>query len=112
MLVAMSFMMKPIIPTNAVPRKQIFIESQSSLLPGFVARCSNLLAEARNDLILLMLYSLANSTLESTIKRYFKLDHEHANDNYAFFKMEFTSLHSLRKQLLIWTEAHFRITGQ
>ena len=35
------------IPT---PRKQIFIESHSSSLPGFLASCISLRAELRNDL--------------------------------------------------------------
>jgi len=64
MVVAMSFMMKPITPMSAVPRKQIFIESQSSLLPGFVARRSNLLAEERNDLMLLIVYSSRKLNIE------------------------------------------------
>jgi hypothetical protein len=32
------------------PKKHIFIESQSSVLPGFVASFSNLDAAAKNDL--------------------------------------------------------------
>jgi hypothetical protein len=41
----MSLIMKPIPPIATVPRKQIFIESQSSVLPGFVASFSNLDAD-------------------------------------------------------------------
>jgi len=41
--------MKPIPPMAMVPRKHIFIESQSSVLPGFVASFSNLDAEIKND---------------------------------------------------------------
>ena len=33
-----------------VPKKHIFIESQSSVLPGFVASFSNLDADVKNDL--------------------------------------------------------------
>jgi hypothetical protein len=33
-----------------MPKKEIFIESQSSFLPGFVASFSNLDADAKNDL--------------------------------------------------------------
>ena len=40
--------MKPIPPIAAVPRKQIFIESHSSVLPGFVANFSNLDADWKN----------------------------------------------------------------
>jgi hypothetical protein len=41
----MSWITKPIPPIAIVPRKQIFIESQSSVLPGFVASFSNLDAD-------------------------------------------------------------------
>jgi hypothetical protein len=34
----------------SMPKKQIFIESHSSLLPGFVASFSNLDADLKNDL--------------------------------------------------------------
>jgi hypothetical protein len=37
-------------PISAVPSMQIFIESQSSLRPGLVAKCSNLLADEMKDL--------------------------------------------------------------
>jgi hypothetical protein len=37
--------MKPIPPMAIMPRKHIFIESQSSVLPGFVASFSNLDAD-------------------------------------------------------------------
>jgi hypothetical protein len=33
-----------------VPKKQIFTESQSSVLPGFVESFSNLEADVKNDL--------------------------------------------------------------
>jgi len=46
----MSLMMKPTPPIAAVPRRHIFIESQSSLLPGFVASLSSLELDLRNDL--------------------------------------------------------------
>jgi len=42
--------MKPIPPITMVPRKHIFIESQSSVLPGLVASFSNLDAAVKNDL--------------------------------------------------------------
>jgi hypothetical protein len=42
--------MKPIPPIAMVPRKHIFIESQSSVLPGLVASFSNLDADVKNDL--------------------------------------------------------------
>jgi hypothetical protein len=45
-----SLTIKPIKPISAMPRKQIFIESQSSLLPGFVANLSSLFEAERNDL--------------------------------------------------------------
>jgi hypothetical protein len=48
---AMSLMMKPITPIATVPSRHIFIESQSSLLPGFVASFNNLEADWKNDLI-------------------------------------------------------------
>jgi hypothetical protein len=37
--------MKPIPPIAMVPNRHIFIESQSSVLPGFVASFSNLDAD-------------------------------------------------------------------
>ena len=43
-------MMKPTPPIAIVPRRHIFIESQSSVLPGFVASLYNLEADLRNDL--------------------------------------------------------------
>jgi hypothetical protein len=43
-------MMKPTMPISAVPSMQIFIESQSSLRPGLVARCNSLLADEMKDL--------------------------------------------------------------
>jgi hypothetical protein len=46
----MSWIMKPIPPIAMVPRKHIFIESQSSVLPGLVASFSNLDADVKNDL--------------------------------------------------------------
>ena len=46
----MSLIKKPIPPMAMVPKKQIFIESQSSVLPGFVASFSNLDADIKNDL--------------------------------------------------------------
>jgi hypothetical protein len=57
--VEISLMTNPITPISAIPRKQIFIESQSSLRPGFVAKRNNLRAEERNDLNPI-LYSLAH----------------------------------------------------
>jgi len=36
---------KPIPPIAIIPRKDIFIDSQSSVLPGFVASFSNLDAD-------------------------------------------------------------------
>jgi len=42
--------MNPTKPIATVPRKQIFMESQSSLLPGFVASFSNLEHDLRNDI--------------------------------------------------------------
>jgi hypothetical protein len=47
--VPMSLIMKPIPPMATVPKKHIFIESQSSVLPGFVASFSNLDADIKND---------------------------------------------------------------
>jgi len=41
----MSLIMKPIPPMAMMPKKHIFIESQSSVLPGFVASFSNLDAD-------------------------------------------------------------------
>jgi hypothetical protein len=46
----MSFMMKPTPPIAIVPSRHIFIESQSSVLPGFVASFNNLEADLKNDL--------------------------------------------------------------
>jgi len=46
----MSLMMKPTPPIAMVPSRHIFIESQSSLLPGFVESLSNLEHDLRNDL--------------------------------------------------------------
>jgi len=46
----MSLMTKPIIPIAAVPSAHIFIESQSSVLPGFVASLNNLEHDFRNDI--------------------------------------------------------------
>jgi len=46
----MSLTMKPTPPIAAVPSRHIFIESQSSLLPGFVASLNNLEHDLRNDL--------------------------------------------------------------
>jgi hypothetical protein len=43
-------MINPIPPTAAIPRKQIFMESQSSLLSGFLESFSNLELDLRNDL--------------------------------------------------------------
>jgi hypothetical protein len=43
--VDISWIMKPIPPIASTPRKHIFIESQSSVLPGFVASFSNLDAD-------------------------------------------------------------------
>jgi len=40
----------PIPPIAMIPRKHIFSESQSSVLPGFVASFSNLDADWKNDL--------------------------------------------------------------
>jgi hypothetical protein len=37
--------MKPIPPIATMPKKQIFIDSQSSVLPGFVASFSSLDAD-------------------------------------------------------------------
>jgi len=45
----MSLIKKPNAPTTATPSKQIFIESQSSVLPGFLASLSNLEADLRKD---------------------------------------------------------------
>jgi hypothetical protein len=45
----MSWIRKPIPPITMMPKKHIFIESQSSVLPGFVASFSNLDADAKND---------------------------------------------------------------
>ena len=45
----MSLIKKPIPPMARVPKKQTFIESQSSVLPGFVASFSNLDADWKND---------------------------------------------------------------
>ncbi len=45
-----SLIMKPTMPTTAIPNEQIFIDCQSSDLPGFVANFSNRLADCRNDL--------------------------------------------------------------
>ena len=42
--------MKPIPPMTIVPKKQIFIESHSSVLPGFVASFSNRDTDVKNDL--------------------------------------------------------------
>ncbi len=44
-------MMKPIAPMAAIPRMQIFIDSHSSSLPGFLASFSILAAELKNDLM-------------------------------------------------------------
>jgi len=43
--VPMSWIMKPIPPIARMPKKQIFIDSHSSVLPGFVASFSNLDAD-------------------------------------------------------------------
>jgi len=45
-----SLMINPIIPIAPMPRMHIFIDSQSSLLPGFVASFSVFAHCARNDL--------------------------------------------------------------
>jgi hypothetical protein len=45
----MSLMMKPTAPIAAVPSRHIFIESQSSVLSGFVASFNNLEADLKND---------------------------------------------------------------
>jgi hypothetical protein len=39
-----NFMTKPTIPMTPMPKKQIFIDNQSSLLPGFIASFSVLAA--------------------------------------------------------------------
>lgn len=41
--------MNPIPPITIMPRKQIFIDSHSSVLPGFVASFSNRDADVKND---------------------------------------------------------------
>jgi len=46
----MNLMIKPITPMTVIPRAQILIDSQSSLLPGFLASLSNLEHDLRNDL--------------------------------------------------------------
>lgn len=46
----MNLMTKPITPMTRIPSRQILIDSQSSLLPGFLASLSNLLHDLRNDL--------------------------------------------------------------
>jgi hypothetical protein len=42
--------MKPIPPIAIMPRTHIFIDSHSSVLPGFVASFSNLDDDCKNDL--------------------------------------------------------------
>jgi len=46
----MSFIKNPSTPITKTPSRQIFMESQSSLLPGFLASLSNLVHDLRNDL--------------------------------------------------------------
>jgi len=43
------FIRKPIPPMAITPRKHIFIDSHSSVLPGFLASFSNLDADSKND---------------------------------------------------------------
>ena len=45
-----NFIMNPTAPITRVPSKQILIESQSSLLPGFSASLSNLAHDLKKDL--------------------------------------------------------------
>jgi hypothetical protein len=45
-----NLIMNPISPTAPIPKKQIFIDSQSSLFPGFTASFSVLAHWDRNDL--------------------------------------------------------------
>jgi hypothetical protein len=42
--------MKPINPTASTPKKHIFIDSQSSSIPGFLANLSNLKLAFTKDL--------------------------------------------------------------
>jgi len=42
--------MYPMTPIAAMPKRQIFTESHSSSLPGFLASFSSLAAELKNDL--------------------------------------------------------------
>jgi hypothetical protein len=46
-----SLITKPMPPITATPNKHILIDSQSSVLPGFVASFSNLDADVKNVLI-------------------------------------------------------------
>jgi hypothetical protein len=45
----MNFIKNATAPTAKTPRKQIFTESQSSLLPGFFASRNSLEDDLRND---------------------------------------------------------------
>lgn len=42
--------MNPTTPITMIPRKQIFTENQSSLMPGFLASLTNLEHDLRNDI--------------------------------------------------------------
>jgi len=45
-----NLIMKPMTPMTPMPKTQIFIDSQSSLLPGFLESFSNLALEDRKSL--------------------------------------------------------------
>lgn len=46
----MSFMTKPIVPTARIPSTHILMESQSSVLLGFLANLSSLEQDSKKDL--------------------------------------------------------------
>jgi len=46
----MNLMIKPITPMTRIPSRQILIDNQSSLLPGFLASFNNREHDLRKDL--------------------------------------------------------------
>jgi hypothetical protein len=56
----MNFIKNATAPTTKIPRKQIFTDSQSSLLPGFFASFNSLAEDLRNDFSPKVVRSLNN----------------------------------------------------
>jgi len=56
----MNFIKNAIAPIARIPRKQIFTESQSSVLPGFFASFNSLAEDLRNDFSPKVVRSLNN----------------------------------------------------